>query len=150
MAEVINFEEMENEQPKEDLIAKYSGKPFQPLQAPAAQQAAQLLEYEGMVEYGRSGRNPRFRIIDGKGNSYGSGYAHLMGWLFTPPDVLTIHTTTHIFTFQGKGLAEIERALMDEKIKELREYNPGTHTMPEEPKTIIEKLEVVNRFESTV
>lgn len=151
MAEVTNIRTMENEQPKEDLIAKYSGKPFQPLQAPTAQQAVQeLVEYEGMVEYGRSGRNPRFRIIDGKGHSYGSGYAHLMGWLFTPPDVLTIHTTTHIFTIEGKGLVEIERALMDEKIKELREYNPKTHTMPEEPKTVIEKIEVVNRFEGTV
>lgn len=149
MAEVINFDEMENEQ-KEDLIGKYSGKPYQLLQALTVQQAVQIVEYEGLVEYSRSGRNPRFRIIDGKGNSYGSGYAHLIGWLFTPPDVLTIHTTTHIFTIEGKGLAEIERALMDEKIKELREYNPGTHTLPEEPKTIIEKIEVASRFEGTV
>jgi hypothetical protein len=140
---------MENEQ-KEDLIGKYSGKPFQPLQAPASQQAAEAVDYEGLVEYGRSGRNPRFRIIDGKGNSYGSGFAHLMGWLFTPPDVLTLQTTTHIFTIEGKGLAEIERALMDEKIKELREYNPTIHRLPEEPKTIIEKIEVVSRFEGTV
>jgi hypothetical protein len=142
---------MENEQSKkEDLIGKYTGKPYQPLQPPAAQQAAEAVPYEGLVEYSRSGRNPRFRIIDDKGNSYGSGYAHLMGWLFTPPDVLAIHTTTHIFTIEGKGLAEIERALMDEKIKELREYNPAIHTLPEAPKTIIEKIEVASRFEGTV
>lgn len=139
---------MENEQPKKDLIAKYGGKPYQPLQSPEAQKNAEEKEYAGLVEYSRSGRNPRFRIVDRKGNSYGSGYAHLMGWLFTPPDVLTIQTTTHIFTLEGKGLAEIERALMDEKVKELREYNPKEHTLPEDIKTVIEKIEVVNRFET--
>jgi hypothetical protein len=142
---------MENEQhEKEDLIGKYSGKPFQPLQAPVAQKTTDIVEYEGLVEYSRSGRNPRFRIIDGSGNSYGSGYAYLMGWLFTPPDVLTIHTTTHVFTIEGKGLSEIERALMDEKVKELREYRPTTHTLPEETKTIIEKIDVVSRFEGSL
>lgn len=135
---------------KEDLIAKYSGKPFPPLQAPEAQKFTKEEEYAGLVEYSRSGRNPRFRLIDKKGNSYGSGYAYLMGWLFTPPDVLTIQTTTHVFTIEGKGLAEVERALMDEKVKELWEYNPKEHTLPEGIKTVIEKIEVVNRFETSV
>lgn len=134
---------------KEDLIAKYSGKPFAPLQAPPPLQEVGKTDYLGLVEYGRAGRNPRFRIVDRKGNSYGSGYAYLMGWLFTPPDVLTLHTTTHIFTFEGRGMADVERALMDEKIKELREYNPKTHTLPEEVKTVIEKMAVESRFDKT-
>ena len=142
---------MENEQqPKKDLIAKYGGKPYQPLQSPEAQKSAEEEEYAGLVEYSRSGRNPRFRIVDRKGNSYGSGYAHLMGWLFTPPDILVINTTTHIFTIEGRGLEEIERSLMDEKIRELREYNPLTHKLTGDEKTVIERLEVVNRFEAGV
>lgn len=140
--------EMEEKQTKkEDLIAKYSGKPFPPLQAPTGFESAETDRYEGMAEYSRPGRNPRFRIIDGKGISYGSGYAYLMGWMFTPPDILTIQTTTHVFTIEGKGLAEIERALMDEKVKELREYIPKIHILPEDAKIVIEKIEITSRFE---
>jgi hypothetical protein len=141
--------EMEEKIKKEDLIAKYSGKPFPPLQAPIGLESDEPNRYEGMAEYSRPGRNPRFRIIDGKGNSYGSGYAYLMGWMFTPPDILTIQTTTHVFTIEGKGLAEIERALMDEKVKELREYNPKLYTLPEEVKIVIKKIEITSRFELT-
>jgi hypothetical protein len=140
---------MDNELKKEDLISKYGGKPYAPLKAPVPQSEASEAkgEYKALVESGRAGRNTRFRIVDRNGNSYGSGYAHLMGWLFTPPDVLTINTTTHIFTIEGQGLEEIERALMDEKIRELREYNAKTHTLTGEEKTVIEKLEIINRFE---
>ncbi|MFN0200701.1 MAG: hypothetical protein ACKVTZ_04240 [Bacteroidia bacterium] len=142
---------MEEELKKEDLVSKYSGKPkpYAPLKAPVPQSAVTETksEYKALVESGRAGRNTRFRIVDHKGNSYGSGYAHLMGWLFTPPDVLTINTTTHIFTIEGQGLEEIERALMDEKIRELREYNAKTHTLTGEEKTVIQKLDIVNRFE---
>jgi hypothetical protein len=141
---------MENQElGKEDLINKYSGKPYAPLKPPVLRSEASEAknEYKALVEAGRVGRNTRFRIIDRKGNSYGCGYAHLMGWLFTPPDVLTINTTTHIFTIEGRGLEEIERALMDEKIKDLREYNSQIHTLTGEEKTVIEKLEIVNRFE---
>ena len=140
---------MENQEiKKEDLIGKYSGKqPFSPLKPPVPQnEVSELTEYKAMVEHNK-GRNPHFRIIDCHGNVHGCGYAHLMGWLFTPPDILTINTTTHIFTLEGRGLDFIERGLMDDKIKELREYNPKTHTLDEEVKTVIERLEIVSRFE---
>lgn len=142
---------MENEQSsKAEIIGKYSGgKPFAPLKPPAEKGLREILDYQALVENTRAGRVARFRIIDAKGNSHGSGYAYLMGWLFTPPDVLTINTTTHIFTIEGRGLEEIERALMDEKMKELREYNPATHRLSGDEKTVIERLEVVNRFEGT-
>jgi hypothetical protein len=140
--------EMEDLKPKEDLLNKYSGKTFAPLQPPMAQNdGTELAEYQALVEGGRAGRNTRFRIIDRKGVSHGCGYAYLIGWIFNPPDVLTLNTTTHTFTFEGRGLEEIERCLMDEKIKELREYNPKTHTLTGEEKTVIQKLEIINRFE---
>lgn len=151
MAEIINIDEMENEQPKQDLIAKYSSKPFAPLQPPTPQNGNKELEaYQALVEGGRAGRNTRFRIIDRKGVSHGCGYAYLIGWIFNPPDVLTLNTTTHTFTFEGRGLEEIERCLMDEKIKELREYNSQTHALTGEEKTVIMKLEIINRFEPSV
>lgn len=136
---------------KADILEKYSGsKPFPPLKPRVSEESAEAVEYQALTENTRPGRLARFRIIDGHGNSYGSGYAYLMGWLFTPPDVLVINTATHIFTIEGRGLEEIERSLMDEKLRELREYNPLTHKLTGDEKTVIERLEVVNRFEASV
>ena len=130
---------MENT-PKEDLIAKYNSKPFAPLVPPTEQnEPIEKADYQALVETSR--RSARFRIVDYKGASYGSGYGYLMGWLLTPPNLLTLYTTTNIFTFEGKGLEAIERALMDEKVKELRVYNPETHTLLEGTKTIIESMD---------
>lgn len=142
MGEITNFEEMENTEPKEDLIAKYSGKPFAPLVPPTAQnEPVEKAEYQALIEHNNR-RSARFRIVDLRGVTYGSGYGFLMGWLFTPPSLLTLYTSSHIFTFEGRGLEAIERALMDEKVKELRVYNPDTHTLLDDTKTVLTSLEV--------
>jgi hypothetical protein len=147
MGEIINFDEMENK-PKEDLIGKYSGKSFAPLQPPTGQnEGAEKTEYEGLTEYTRAGRNNRFRIIDASGTSYGFGYAHLVSWIFTPPAMLTLNTSTHICTLEGKGLEEIDRALLDEKVKDLKVYNPQKHTLKEGVKVVIEKIAFVSQEE---
>lgn len=149
MGEIINIDPMEKEQSaKEDLIGKYTGKPFAPLKPPAVKEGTEKEEYRALTENTRPGRMVRFRIIDAKGISYGSGYAHLLGWLFTPPDLLVLQTTTHIFTIEGRGLEEIERSLMDEKMRELREFNSQTHLLAEDEKVVIERLDVASRFES--
>lgn len=134
----------------EDVLAKYGGKPYPPLEKTTQQEKVEIVEYNGLTEYSRSSRNPRFRIVDKMGNSYGCGYAHLLGWLFTPPDIMTLQTTTHIFTIEGKGLEILERALMDEKVKEIREYSPTNYRISEENTVMIEKIAVVNRFENQV
>lgn len=145
MGEIINFDEMENT-PKEDLIGKYSGKTFAPLQPPTLQTPpTEKADYEGLTTHSKAGRSNRFRIIDKEGTSYGCGYAYLIGWVFTPPSMLTINTSTHICTIEGRGLEEIERALMDEKVKDLRAYNPLIHTLLEGTKTVIEKLDFLSR-----
>jgi hypothetical protein len=149
MGQIANFNEMENTS-KEDLIAKYSGskKVFAPLQPPAPQnEPTEKNEYQAFFRHDKAGRNNRFRIIDKNGTSYGCGYAYLIGWVFTPPAMLTINTSTHICTIEGRGLEEIDRALLDEKVKELREYNPLKHTLSDDTKTVIEKLDFVSRFE---
>jgi hypothetical protein len=139
---------MENS-PKKDLIGKYTGKPFAPLEAPTAQnEAVPKTEYEGLTEYTRAGRNNRFRIIDAHGTSYGCGYAYLVSWIFNPPSMLTLNTSSHIWTMEGRGLEELDRALLDEKVKEIRVYNPAFHTLKEGAKTIIEKLDCVSRFDA--
>ena len=135
----------------QNLLDKYSSKKnYPPLGNAEGETSTEKTEYSGLVEYGRGGRNPRFRIVDNLGNSYGSSYAHLLGWLFTPPDILTLQTTTHIFTIEGKGLGTLERVLMDEKAKEIHAYNPAMHSLPEETKVFIEKIEIINRFEGAV
>lgn len=143
---------MENTQTKRaDVLEKFSGSaPFAPLKPPRSEKSTETAEYQALVENTRPGRMARFRIVDAKGNSYGSGYAYLMGWLYTPPDILVINTTTHIFTLEGQGLEEIERALMDEKVRELREYNPLTHKLTGIERTVLERLEVQNRFEANI
>ena len=142
MGEIINFDEMENT-PKEDLIARYSGgKPYAPLQPPTPQkEGVEKTEYQAMTETGNR-RSTRFRIVDYKGVSFGSGYGFLLGWLFSPPSMLTLYTSTNIFAFEGRGLEDIERALMDEKVKELRVYNPDIYTLSDDTKTVITSLEV--------
>jgi hypothetical protein len=143
----LYFIKMENAKQKEDLLNKYSGKTFAPLQPPVAQnEPTEKTEYEGIIE-GKAGRNNRFKIVDINGDSYGFGYAYLIGWVFTPPSMLTINTSTHICTIEGRGLEAIERALIDEKVRELRAYNPKTHTLTGEEKAVIERLEIINRFE---
>lgn len=145
MGEIINFDEMENT-PKEDLIAKYSGgKPYAPLQPPVPQTPpTEKVDYEGLTLHSK-GRSNRFRIIDKEGTSYGCGYAYLIGWVFTPPSMLTINTSTHICTIEGRGLEEIDRALLEERVKDLRAYNPKLHTLLEDTKVVIENLDFLSR-----
>lgn len=139
---------MENQQPKQDLLNKYGGKTFAPLKPPAGQnEPSEKQEYQALIEYTRAGRNNRFRIVTRNGDSLGFAYAFLIGWVFSPPNLLTLNTTTHTLAIQGRGLEEIDRALLDEKLKELREYAPQTHTLSGDEKIVIERLEVVSRFE---
>ncbi|MBL7814749.1 MAG: hypothetical protein JNL70_07060 [Saprospiraceae bacterium] len=130
---------MENT-PKEDLIAKYGGKKYAPLESPTANKTAEKEDYKAMSEHAR--RSSRFRIVDAKGSAYGSGYAYLLGWHYTPPNLLSLFTSSHIFHFEGRGLEAIERALLDEKVRELRVYSPERHLLSEDTETILESLEV--------
>lgn len=135
---------------KEKLIEKYtSRKPSYPaLVPPASPTGSGAEDYRALVEHKqRAGNNPRFRIVDRKEFSYGCGYAHLLGWLYSPPDLLTIQTSTHIFTIEGRNLDKIELALMDEKVKELHEFSPEQHIAPEEGEPLIESLAVTSRWE---
>lgn len=129
---------------KKDLLEKYTRQPYPALVKPTAPAPEpQEGEYKGLVKHiQKSGHNPRFRIIDRNGNIYGCGYAYLLGWFYTPPDTLTIQTTTHVFTLTGKSLKSIEEALLDEDMRELREYNPAKHTMPADGEPVIEKLTI--------
>lgn len=136
---------MSDEKTRENLLEKYGGKPYPPLQRPGSVKKAPG-EYQALVEQ-RQGRTARFKIVDRNEISHGSGYAYLLGWLYTPPDILCIQTTTHIITLEGKNLERIERALMDEKMRELYEYNPEIHNPPGDDAAIIEKLEIKSRFE---
>ena len=66
---------------KADRLSKYSGQSFPPLEKAA--QSPELVkdeteEYLAVVELKRGTRSPRFKIVDGKGISYGCSYAHLL------------------------------------------------------------------------
>lgn len=103
--------------------------------------------YRGLVKYRGRRLSPRFRIVSRQGISYGCGYAFMLGWLFTPPDTLSIQTTTHLFTIAGNGMQTIEDALLREVVMELREFDPGRDVRPPEGEPIITHLEVVDRLQ---
>lgn len=132
---------------KTNLLSKYSGKPYPQLEK---KQAPELVKteaegYQAVIELKRGSRSPRFKIVDGKGISYGCSYAHLLDWVFQPPTLLTLNTATRIFNIEGKNLEIIERLLMEERVKELREFNPRLHSKPDEEMAIIEKIEIASQ-----
>ena len=104
----------------------------------------ELIDYKAFIDFGHNKKkSPRFRIILGNGVSYGCSYVHLINWKFTPPHSLMITTSSHIFVIEGKNLKEIETALLDEKIKELHEFNSEIHKAADSSKAIIEKINIV-------
>lgn len=129
----------------ENPLGQYEEKPpYPPLSS--KEQMPKLVktleEYKAFEPFGNR-RAARFRIVDSDGKSYGCSYAHLLDWMFDPPALLTITTTTRIFTFKGMNLRAIEKALMDEKIKEIFVYNATIHKEPVKGKPIIEELTVM-------
>jgi len=140
---------------KDGLLSKFGRKAYPPLGKPAEKQAASPDDpdedddqgYKALSEHREKKGNPRFRIILANGNSYGCGYAYMLGWFFEQPDTLTIYTTTHIFVLSGENLQRIERALLREKVNYLREYNPQLDTRPPGGEPLIDKIGITSRFE---
>ena len=90
---------------KDDLLKKYTRQPYAALVKPAPNAEPDESDenadrrYHALVEYReKRGNAPRFRIIDWRGHIYG-GY--LLGWFYTPPETLSIQTTTHVFTLRA-------------------------------------------------
>lgn len=140
-----------NDNEKKDVLGKYTRKPYPPLVEPEQPDTNEDDEqkYRALIEHReKKGNAPRFRIIDRTGQSYGCGYAYLLGWLYSPPDTLSIYTTTHIFIINGTGLNKIDDSLMRERVKQLREYNPPLDEMPPNNEPLITKITISNRFES--
>lgn len=132
---------------KTSPLKKYSGKPYPPLEkvVPKPELAETEREsYLAVIEQKRGTGSPRFKIVDEKGISFGCSYVHLLDWVFVPPDLLTLTTSTRIFIIEGKNLEGIERLLLEERVKELRAFNPMLHSIPDkaEPLPIIERLEI--------
>jgi hypothetical protein len=138
-----------NDNPQSDLLSKYGRKEFPKLVKPEPEEGEESDEfgYRALVEHReKKGNAPRYRIIDRTGLSYGCGYAYLLGWLNSPSGTLSIYTTTHVFILDGKNLHRIEQALMREKVRELREFNPDQDEQPADGEPLIERLSVNNRL----
>ncbi|GAB4020618.1 hypothetical protein GCM10028808_62410 [Spirosoma migulaei] len=143
-----------NTSDKNALLEKYTRPKYPALAKPAVsaepEESGEIEDgrYRALVEYrDKRGSAPRFRIIDRQGRIYGCGYAYLLGWFYTPPETLSIQTTTHVFTLGGQNMGRIEQALLREKVKELREFKPGDDVAPEAGEPLITFLSVSSRFE---
>jgi len=139
---------------KNEILKKYTRQSYPALVKPAPNAEPDEPDdneepgYHALVLH-KEKRAPRFRIIDRRGHIYGCGYAYLLGWFYTPPETLSIQTTTHVFTLTGKGLEKIEQSLLREKVKELREFHPGHDQKPESGQPIITNLTISSPFDKT-
>ena len=97
--------------------------------------------YNAIEEF-KSRKSPRFRIVDADGKSYGCSYAHLIDWVFDPPALLIITTSSRIFTIKGKNLGRIEQLLTEDKIKELHVFKESKHNPSANNKPLIEEIEI--------
>lgn len=130
---------------KTDILAKYSGKPYPPLEK--RQPTPELVkeekeDYKAIIEAKRGSGSPRFKIVTAGGMSYGCSYSHLLDWVYDPPTLLTLNTATRIFIIEGKNLETLERLLMEERVKEIHEFDPQRHLPPEAKTPIIESLKI--------
>lgn len=139
---------------KSDILKKYTRQQYPALVKPAPDNTNETGEpeqdeasgYRALIEHReKKGNAPRFRIVDRNGQSHGCGYAYLLGWLYAPPDTLTLTTTTHVFVLSGKNLHRIENALMRERVKQLQEFRPDHDTVPADGEPIITHLDITIR-----
>lgn len=134
---------------KKNSMQQYDSKPYPPLEKKAdapTQLVRENTTYQAVLAYKRNERSPRFRIInDNDGKSYGCGYAHLIDWTFTSPNLLILNTSTRVFTLEGKNLDNIEQLFLEERVKELRVFNPKAHNAPSEEEPVIETLEITEQ-----
>lgn len=134
------------------ILERFTRQPYPALVKPTAEpdetEEADDGQYRALVQHmEKRGNAPRFHIIDRRGHIYGCGYAYLLGWFYTPPETLSIQTTTHVFTLTGRGLKIIERSLLREKVKELREFHPDQDQEPEPGQPMITHLAISSPFD---
>jgi len=121
-------------------LNQYSKKEYPPLEE-LPKLVKEQKDYKAIEEYKR-GKFSRFKIIDATGESYGCSYSHLVEWVYTPPSLISITLSTRIFTIEGQRISEIDRLLVEEKVKELHVFNETKHKKPPQGQTIIQKLTI--------
>lgn len=128
---------------KENLIEQFKSKnPYPPLgDKPQLVKAGEKQYYEGAVESNRGNRSRRFRIVEAGGKTYLCGYAYLIE-VIREGSMMTLVTTTRIYSLTGRNLEEVERLIMEEKLKELHEFSESAHVPPENQDAVfIKKIE---------
>lgn len=146
----------EDSNAKKQFVDKFAGRSYPALAKPSPSAVpGQLNEakdddapedgsYRGLIQYRQLKGAKRFRIVDANGRIYGCGYVYLIDWLYTPPDTLSILTSSHNFILTGKNLLMIEEALLNEKVKTLTVFDPGSYDAYDASAPYIETLTVQN------
>ena len=137
--EVLKKKKITAMEDKKDALDKYTSKPYPPLEKkPIPTLVENKPPYKASV---KAKVKERIKIYDRKGNFDLYNYGHLLEVSFRN-SMLTITTTTRIFTLSGKNLAQIAELLGDRQIGAIHEFNPDTHSLPTEPNApIIESME---------
>ena len=118
-------------------LDKYSGKEFLPVQQPVPE----LVQDYKAIEETKGKRLAYFVIVDADGENYGFNYAHLTRWNFSPPSLMSLMISGDIITLEGQNLGQIQRLLIEGKIRTLRVFN-GRDKKPDRGQPIIEKLTI--------
>ena len=135
---------------KNSQISKFQHKPYPPLVRPTVQQEAAVptlvkrkKDYRAVVEANRANRSRRFRIDVGGGASYLCGYAHLIETIRQGEELITLVTSTRLFTLSGSNLETVERLLMEEKVREICVFEEAVYETPSDAKaTYISAIEM--------
>ena len=95
------------------------------------------------IKEARRGTTPRFRLVMRTGEKHSFGYAYLLNWHYAPKTaMLTLQLTTHVIILMGKNLDRVDDLLMEEKIKELTEFDAELFPSPANDEAVITEIEI--------
>lgn len=127
----------DNPKPKSDALDKYERKQYFALPKQSVPANEPPGDYQATTELRGNRGSGRFHIVDKTGVSYGCNYAQLIEWIYTPPSMITIMTTTRLFIIEGQNIEKIESLLLDGRLLTLREFNSAIHIKPDDAQAVI-------------
>ena len=122
------------------FVDKFTRKQYAPLPEKPQLVRKEQEPYEAITETRGNKRTTLFKVIMQDGISYGCSYAQLLNWIYMPPDGLQIITSTYNFDIEGTGLDKLDAALLDDRVRILRVFNPQIHSKPEKGEAVIESI----------
>jgi hypothetical protein len=113
--------------------------------------ASGQLEQDAQTERDASGYRPfyrphvpsvRLRFVLRGGESWTLPYSQILLVRFLPPDVLAVHSGTHLYMIEGRELDQLDAMLADEDCAVIVEHDEAAHGPAPEAGPLIESITV--------